>query len=148
MEKKEIKEMVELGQQENNKDLEILNIEVGKRFGEKDKYHIQRKDIPNKFMKFLECFIIGHIYLVEIHIDSGMGYIIINHDLGYTKIAKIPPALSVVKASIIITEYWKFNDTYETHSIKNTDLLNPIIVDFLNNDLKSLKEELRDIEKD
>lgn len=138
---------------ENNKDLEILNIEVDKRFGEKDKYHIQRKQVPKKFMEFLECFIIGHINLVEIHIDDGMGYmgmgyVIIHHDLGYTKIAKIPSDLSVVKASIIITEYWKFNDTYETHSIKNTDLLNPIIVDFLNNDFKLLKEDLRDIEKD
>lgn len=148
MEKKEIKEMVELGQQENNKDLEILNIEIENRFGENEKYTICRKDVPRKFMEFLECFIIGHINLVELYIDTGMGYIVIHHDLGYTKIAKIQPALSIVKASIIITEHWKAYDSYITHPIKNTDLLNPIVVDFLNNDFKSLKDELRDIEKD
>lgn len=132
---------------EYNKDLEILNIEVEKLFGEKDKYSIYRKDVPKKFMKFLECFIIGHINLVTIYVDSGMGYVIIDTDLGYTKISKIPHALSVIKASIIIKEYFKFNDTYEIHSIKNTDLLNPIIVDFLDNDLKSLTDELKNIKK-
>ena len=133
--------------EESNKNLEILNIEVEKRFGEKDKYSIYRKDVPKKFMDFLKCFIIGHINLVTIYVDSGMGYVIIDTDLGYTKISKIPPALSIIKASIIIKEYFKFNDTYETHSIKNTNLLNPITVDFLNNDLKSLTDELKNIKK-
>lgn len=107
MEKKEIKEMVELGQQENNKDLEILNIEIERQFCEKDEYSTYRKDVPKKFMKFLKCFIIGHINLVTNYVDSGMGYVIIDTDLGYTKISKIPPALSIIKASIIIKEYFQ-----------------------------------------
>ena len=98
-------------------------------------------------MEFLEYFIIGHANLVEVYTDPGMGYIIVNHDLGYTKIDKLSPAMSVVRASIIITEYWKFNNTHQTLSIKNTNLLNPIVVDFLNNDLKSLKEQLHNVTK-
>lgn len=129
------------------KDLEILNIKIENRFGEDDKFSIYRKDVPKKFMEFLEYFIIGHANLVEIYTDSGMGYIIVNHDLGYTKIDKLSPAMSVVRASIIITEYWKFNKIRQTLSIKNTNLLNPVVVDFLNNDFKSLKEQLYKIAK-
>ncbi len=76
--------------------------------------------------EFLEYFIIGHTNLVEVYTDSGMGYIIVNHDLGYTKIDKLPPAMSVVRASII-KEYWKFNKIRQTLSIKNTNLLNPLL---------------------
>ena len=133
--------------EECNKDLEKLNIEIENPFGENPKYSIYRKDIPVKFMKFLECFIIGSINLVEIYTNSGLGYITINHDLGYTRIEKISPAVSKIKASILITEYWKFNDTYQTHSIKNINLLNPIIIDFLNNDFKSIIDQLENIEK-
>ena len=131
----------------DDKDLEILNIKIENRFGENDRFSIYRKDVPKKFMKFLEYFIIGHANLVEVYTDSGMGYIIVNHDLGYTKIDKLSPAMSVVRASIIITEYWKFNNTHQTLSIKNTNLLNPIVVDFLNNDFKSLKEQLHNVTK-
>ena len=132
---------------DDNKGSEILNIEVEKRFGEKDKYSIPRKDVPKNFMKFLECFIIGHINLVELYIEGELGYIVIHHDLGYAKIYKIRPIVSIVEASILITEYWEANDTYQTLSIKNTDMLNPNVVDFLNNDLKSLKEQLYKITK-